>query len=105
FTTRGGEATEIATELLNRGATRLAVLGGDGTLNEVVNGCFSTAGKTIVDQPTLALIPAGTGGDFARTLNLHSSAHWSAELLRTGKPKPCDVGAIEYSDGSVRYFI
>lgn len=105
FTTRQGEASDIARQILEGGHDHIAVLGGDGTMNEAVNGCFNKDGKPSGPRPTLALLPAGTGGDFARTLNVKGGLHRNAELLRTGTPRPCDVGAIEYSEGTVRYFI
>jgi diacylglycerol kinase (ATP) len=62
LTTSPGHATALAREIQ---CDRLIVVGGDGTLNEVVNGLMQRP-----DPPPISLIPAGTASDFARTLRL-----------------------------------
>ena len=65
LTTHKGHARKVTRELTSRGeACKIVVLGGDGTLNEVVNG--------IVDFScvTLGYIPAGSGNDFARGMKI-----------------------------------
>lgn len=62
YTTRSGSAVQIA-RTLSAAAGAVAVLAGDGTLNEVVNGLHDR------DRPIL-LLPAGTGNDTARSLGL-----------------------------------
>ena len=59
YTAREKEAIEIAKELSEKGATDIIALGGDGTLNEVLNGINP-------EKVNLGLIPCGTGNDFAR---------------------------------------
>lgn len=59
LTTRAKEATELARKYAFEGSNRIYAVGGDGTLNEVLNG--------VVNSPSsLGLIPAGTGNDFAK---------------------------------------
>ena len=60
FSERPGQLGERARTAADRGAKVLVVVGGDGTVHEVVNG---VAGR---DGVELALIPRGTGWDFAR---------------------------------------
>src|SRR3954471_12594712 len=64
-----GDATVLVREALRAGAERIVAIGGDGTVNEVVNGFFEN-GKPIAPEASFALIPFGTGGDFRRTLGL-----------------------------------
>lgn len=108
FTTRSGEATELARSALKRGFNRIVAVGGDGTANEVVNGFFE-GGKALDAQAIFGLIPRGTGGDFRKTFG------WSNELAdavkRLAQPDlaPLDVGELEYvgHDGkkALRYFV
>src|SRR4051812_49339476 len=65
FTERAGHATELARAALGDGADLVIALGGDGTINEVVNGFFQQdeAGRQVAVRPGAAfgLLPAGTG--------------------------------------------
>ena len=67
FTEYTGHAKKLAEQIANlsRPCT-LGVLGGDGTLNEVINGLAETDFSHI----TLGYLPTGSGNDFARALNL-----------------------------------
>ena len=69
--------------------------GGDGTLNNVVNGII----KAEIDIP-LGYIPAGSTNDFAAGLSLPSNPEAAAEKILTGKAHPHDVGQI---DGDRRF--
>ena len=71
--------------------------GGDGTLNEVVNGLFINGGDNI---PNIAYIPAGSTNDFASSIKLPKSMSSAAKLIIDGKPKAYDVGKFNNS-----YFI
>src|SRR5436305_2005059 len=63
-----GHATELARQAIKRGARTIIVVGGDGTVNEVVNGFFENE-KLISNDAELTIVPRGTGSDFLRTLN------------------------------------
>ena len=68
---------------------RVVCCGGDGTLNETVQGLLSLpAGQ----RPVLGYIPAGTTNDFSRTLRLPKTAAELAEVAGAGTPQPIDVG-------------
>ena len=60
-----GDATRLAREALKAGAERVVAIGGDGTINEVVNGLSADFGRV-----TLGIIPWGTGNDFARSIGV-----------------------------------
>jgi diacylglycerol kinase (ATP) len=73
-TTAAGDATMQARAALDRGVTTIAVVGGDGTLSEVAEGffkfdeCPDELPSPVNSAASLAIIPAGTGNDFARGL-------------------------------------
>ena len=108
FTERPGHATELARGALRDGADLVVAMGGDGTLNEVVNGFFD--GDTVV-RPGAAfgVLPAGTGGDFPKTINWPIHLGDAAKALAAARPRPIDVGRLEYLDHDgttkVRHFI
>lgn len=97
-----GHARELAGEAAAEGYTMVVAAGGDGTLNEVVNGLMESH-----PRPPLGLLPLGTANDFARSLSLSSPPTeleaWTWRL-RAPKLAPCDVVAFHDEDG-VRYFI
>ncbi len=107
FTERQGHATQFAREAAER-CERVVVLGGDGTLNEVVNGLLE---KDVPVNPGLALgiIRYGTGGDFARGLGIPAKLDGAINRLAGGAIREVDVGKVTYRkpDGEqgVRYFI
>lgn len=85
-TARAGHATEIARELASSGEERIVVMGGDGTIAEVVNG---VVGSDI----ELGLIPVGTGNDLARSLGVpFNDLDGALRVLETGRVKRIDVG-------------
>jgi YegS/Rv2252/BmrU family lipid kinase len=98
LTTAPGAATRLAREALRGGADRVVALGGDGTINEVVNGFFDEANHTaIAPAAALAIIPLGTGGDFRRTLELPTDVDGAAALIAADHRRPLDVGRLDYT--------
>ncbi|MDH5373334.1 MAG: acylglycerol kinase family protein, partial [Acidimicrobiia bacterium] len=79
------------------GWTHFAVVGGDGTLNVVVDALMQRAWA---DPPTVALLPSGTGSDFARTFALPQRLEEAAAHLVGDRTYPVDVGLAEGSWGS-----
>ncbi|GMV12267.1 MAG: diacylglycerol kinase [Polyangiaceae bacterium] len=107
--TRGpGDAPRLVAQAREDGVTCLAVVGGDGTLNEVSQAYVDAAGNP-VPGPELALIPAGTGGDFRKTFGLGDGIGEAVRRLRDAEPRPLDLGILELvaDDGSrvVRAFL
>jgi diacylglycerol kinase (ATP) len=93
-TTGPGDATRIAREALKSGADRVVAIGGDGTINEVVNGFFEN-GAPIAPDASFALIPFGTGGDFRRTAEIPLALADAAAVIAANKRKQIDVGKLE----------
>ena len=86
----------------------VVAVGGDGTLNEVVNGFFRN-GAPLPTTTKLAFVPLGTGGDFRRTLQIPDDPRQAVDVLRTGMVRRLDAGCVTYQtdDGGtgVRHFI
>lgn len=97
YTSGTGEATSITRRILQEGHTRIISVGGDGTMNEVVNGFFSE-GHLINPSAELALLSHGTGGDFLRTLTIPRGIEGFLEILRQGHKRTIDVGEVQYVD-------
>ena len=78
------QATELTQMLISNGATDIVVVGGDGTLHEVLNG-FSN-----FDNVNLGIIPCGTGNDFASALKLPLDPVKALDLILDSYPKHTD---------------
>lgn len=76
----------------------IVAAGGDGTLNEVINGIREKAGETSV-----GLIPLGTGNDFARSLGLPTDLDEALDVLRAGQTRAIDL--VRVTSDEVRYFV
>ena len=95
--TRGpGDAARLVHEARADGVECLAVMGGDGTLNEVSQGYLDADGAPL-PGPDLALIPSGTGGDFRKTFALGTTMEEAVERLISATPRPLDLGLLEMS--------
>ena len=77
-------ALDLTKTLIERGATDIIVVGGDGTLHEVVNG-FSN-----FENVNLGLIPCGTGNDFANALNIPLNPEKALDIILNNQPKFVD---------------
>jgi len=92
FTTAIGSACQIASSCLKKDFTHIAVLGGDGTVNEVFNAMMNSR-KAADELPILCIYPCGTGNDFARNLDYKKNISNFFSRL--------DQGSIQYSDGGL----
>lgn len=68
FTRAPGHATELAREALAGGARRLVAVGGDGTVNETLNGLLDPDGRLVEGDAVLCPVPAGTANELSRAL-------------------------------------
>jgi YegS/Rv2252/BmrU family lipid kinase len=108
FYTKGiGDATVIAREEIEAGFRKIIVVGGDGTLNEVVNGIFTQ--KSVPSREIfLGIIPIGTGNDWARMYGIPSDYRKAVDVIRENHIKIQDAGVARYSNGEseiTRFFI
>lgn len=88
LTQYSGHAKELAIENVSKADYMIAV-GGDGTLNEVVNG-VDLSSNIIV-----GLLPYGTGNDFSRGHNLQLDAHFLLNLIKNNCYKTIDIGWVK----------
>jgi diacylglycerol kinase (ATP) len=101
FSDRPGDLIALARNAADAGAGLVVAAGGDGTLNEVVNGL---AGRETV----LATIPLGTGMDFGRTYGLPTRFDDAVRTALTGDTRTIDAGRVAYrtwaGDEAERWF-
>jgi diacylglycerol kinase (ATP) len=96
FTERPGHATALAREAATAGFAPIVGVGGDGTLSEIANGLVG-----IAEAPPLAVMPVGTGNDFARSMGLPTDLDAAVDLAVSGvAPRAIDVGRC-----GERYFL
>lgn len=93
-----GDLEEAAANAQADGRDAVIAAGGDGTLNEVLNGCMRAGG-----QITLGLIPLGTGNDFARAVGLPTDIAEALNVIQNGHTTPIDV--IRVTGKQTRYII
>ncbi len=107
FTEKPGDATRLTRKALKDGCDLVIAVGGDGTINEVVNGFFDN-GTAINEDASLSLIPAATGGDFRRTFGFAGNPARAIEQIQHGTPHAIDLGRMTYLDQegneTTRYF-
>ena len=89
FSERPGHLIELAAAAVDGGASLVVAVGGDGTLNEVVNGIARR-------DVELATIPLGTGMDFVRTYDIPTKFDDAVLVARDGRPRTIDAGLVHY---------
>jgi YegS/Rv2252/BmrU family lipid kinase len=109
ITSAPGDATLLTREALRDGFARVVAVGGDGTLNELVNGYFDPDSlQPINAEAALGIIPSGTGGDFRKTAGIPMSHAAACALLARGDTRQIDAGRIDYHGGGApgpRWFV
>ena len=107
FTKHKEHAISITTRNIKKGFRKFIVVGGDGTLNEVVNGIFFQ--KNIpTTEFLLAMIPVGTGNDWCRMFHIPFKYKQTIKVIKEGKIFIQDIGKVNYfisSTSKRRYFI
>ncbi|HZG73642.1 MAG TPA: diacylglycerol kinase [Chondromyces sp.] len=94
-TTGAGDATKAARAAVERRFDVVIAAGGDGTLNEVVNGLAEQEYR-----PKFGVIPMGTTNDFARALQIPRDIQGAVDIIVNGETVPVDIGRM-----NDRYFI
>lgn len=98
ITTRACTAQKSAQQALRKGCDYIIAAGGDGTLNEVLNGIGPHARDV-----RLGLLPLGTGNDFARCLKLPTDLDQNIRILCAGKTQAIDL--VRVKSDRTRYFV
>lgn len=108
LTERPGHATELTREALKAGYKTIMSVGGDGTMNEVVNGFFED-GLPLAQDSRLVVFSRGTGCDFIRTLGIKKGIEDLLDILVRNQSKQVDVGRVCFVDKSgktvIRHFL
>lgn len=91
FSERPKHAWEIAGDAATQGYSTVVAAGGDGTVNEVINGLMQIPQAT---RPALAVLPGGTGNDFARAIGTPKRAPLAIQALLNGARRRIDVGEV-----------
>lgn len=102
-----GHAVLIARNFARRGFKKFLIVGGDGTVSEVINGIFGS-GVKFETPPLIALIPRGTGNDWARFWGLTCDYKKSLKTFLEAKTRFIDLGMVSYvleGENVNRYYI
>ncbi|NLH50959.1 MAG: diacylglycerol kinase family lipid kinase [Myxococcales bacterium] len=109
FTARMGHAVELARQAAEDGARLVISVGGDGTMNEVVNGLMGPDDRPVNPDTLVGQICIGTGGDFRKTTGLPKEHAAALDWLAGEATRTVDVGRLEMIDHqgrpTIRYFI
>jgi YegS/Rv2252/BmrU family lipid kinase len=107
FTRARRDAIRMTSDAIGQGYRKFIVVGGDGTMNEVVNGCFlqNTCPTTDI---TLSIITVGTGNDWGRLFGIPLDYNGAIRVIKNGQIHLQDAGIVYYFHGALRekrYFI
>ena len=94
YMTKGpGDALIFAKNAVAEKTKRLVCVGGDGTLNEVVNGIMMNE-ESVRSELMLGFIPNGTGCDFIRTVSISRDTEQAMDLIASGRTRSIDLGVL-----------
>ena len=106
-TTCRGDATDLSSRILAVDTVRIVAVGGDGHLNEVLNG-FIENDLPVNPEARLSFVMTGTGCDFQRSLGISSKWQNAVAKLKDAKVRKIDVGKVTYTAADktqkIRYF-
>lgn len=89
---------QLTINAIQDGYRNLIIAGGDGTLNEVVNGIFSQ-NVCLPEEITIGMVPVGTGNDWIKTFGVPNKYKAAVKVIRKGNIMRQDVGRITYTEG------
>lgn len=97
-----GAATDLAQQAAHDRWPVVVAVGGDGTVNEVINGLTDASGQPLA---SLGVIPTGRGRDVCRNLAVLPDPVLAARRLVESEEALVDLGVVEWEDGRRRYFL
>ena len=100
-------AIELVQQAIEKGYRKFISVGGDGTLNEVINGIFMNH-QNLLSEIKLGVVTVGTGNDWSRTHNIPESYKETVNIIKSDNLFKHDVGKAKYHYGNEnesRYFI
>lgn len=102
-----GDAAALVRAALLEGHQEIVAVGGDGTINEAVNGFFDSEGA-IAPDAVLSFVTSGTGGDFRKAFGIAAGYAPAIARLKNAKSRPIDIGRVSCltisGESTVRYF-
>ena len=101
FTEHKFHATELTVTAVREGYRHIIVVGGDGTLHEVVNGLFIQQ-EVRPDEVLLAVVAVGTGNDWVRTFGISNRYRHAVQAISEGCSFLQDVGVVSYEEAHYR---
>ena len=106
LTSAPGDGERLASAAIHEGVQSIVVIGGDGTLSEVVNGVLHFSES---QRPRIGIINHGTGGDFARTIGAPTDIQLVLEKILSARDHAVDAGRITFTNHqgvqAKRYFV
>lgn len=99
-----GHAGELARAAAHAGTGVVVATGGDGTVHEVANGLLRARAELGALATALAVVPCGTGNDFARVIAGIRSRAEAYDAIRAGRTRIVDAGLVRW-DGGQEYFV
>lgn len=96
-----GDGARLAARAADDGHGLVIAVGGDGTVNEVVNGLMVAGGAA---RAALGVLPTGRGRDVCRNLGIPRELDAAVDRIVHGTDVPVDVGAVDFG-GRVRFFV
>jgi diacylglycerol kinase (ATP) len=103
-TREAGHAERLAAAATDLGHDRVIAVGGDGTIQEVINGLLASGIGTDGGPPALGLVPSGRGNDLARSVHLPIDPMACLPIALGETTHPFDVGSARAEEGRQRYF-
>jgi diacylglycerol kinase (ATP) len=94
-----GHAVELAKSAANKGYDMVVSVGGDGTINEIVNGLYASGS---IKESLLGIISTGTGSDYIRTTGNPRHYEDACRTLISPRKKTVDIGMVEYGTNGSR---
>ena len=94
-----GHAVELARDAARKGFEMVVAVGGDGTINEIVNGLYAAGG---ISSIALGIISTGTGGDYIRTIGIPRRYEDACRCLLQPRKITVDLGVAEYEHNGRR---
>ncbi len=94
-----GHAIELAVAAAGRGFETVVSVGGDGTVNEIVNGLHRSGAR---EKVSLGFVSTGTGSDYARTLGTSRDAAVACRRLMEPQTRNVDLGVVEFGTNGGR---
>jgi diacylglycerol kinase (ATP) len=94
-----GHAVELAREAAVDGYNMVVSIGGDGTINEIVNGLYASGN---IGEALLGIVSTGTGSDYIRTIGVPRRYEDACRCFLEPRKITVDLGIVEYSDRGTR---